>query len=72
MNKELMIEILKAAGYTNEGAKKGLNLGTVIYDNLSDCLSDFPETSEEEIEKGSSFIEKTNYNGKDYYIAYAK
>ena len=71
MDREIMINIMIAAGYSKEGAERGLDLGTVIYDDLNDCLSDWPDTSAEEIEKGSSFIEKVNYNNKMYYIGYA-
>lgn len=61
MNNETMIAILKAAGYTETAAKKGLELGTVISDNLEDFQREFPDLEPETVV----------YNEVTYYIAFA-
>ena len=61
MTREQMIEILKAAGYTETAAKKGIDLGTVIMDDLEDFRRELPDTDPETVK----------YKGIKYYIAYA-
>lgn len=61
MDNELMVNILKKAGYTESSARKGIELGTVIMDDLDDFKREMPGIEPE----------KVTYNGTTYYIAYA-
>lgn len=61
MNNETMINILKTAGYTESAARRGLELGTVIMNNLEDFEREFPDLEPETVK----------YNGVTYFIAFA-